>query len=158
MKGIVTLSVCGTILLIVAGGGNAQAGSGKDGPLAKVSGELAALYDEYASYVERGSGETFRPSNPLLRVINGRVVIDAVASGDAGALQADLEALGMQNAAAFGRMVSGQLPVGAIKSMAGLGSLKFTRPAYALTRRGSTSLAAQQAPARGLPQKKGVVR
>ena len=158
MKGIVTLSVCGTILLIVAGGGNAQADSGKDGPWAKVSGELAALYDEYVSYVERGSGETFRPSNPLLRVINGGVVIDAVASRDAGALQSDIEALGMQKAAAFGRMVSGQLPILAIDDMAALDSLKFARPAYASTRRGSTSLGAQQAPTPGPPQKKGVVR
>ena len=158
MKRTITLSVFGMTLLILVSGGRAQADSGKGGSLAKVSRDLAVLYDEYVSYVERGSGETFKPKNSLLRVIDERVVIDAVASGDAGALQSDLEALGMKKAAAFGRMVSGQLPVLAIDDMAALDSLKFAQPAYASTRRGSTSLGAQPAPTLGPPQKEGVVR
>ena len=152
------LAVLGFSLLIPAGAGPAQAGGGKDGPMAKVSRDLAVLYDEYVSYVERGSGETFKPSNPLLRVIDERVVIDAVASRDTGALQSDLEDLGMKKAAAFGRMVSGQLPVHAIDDIAALDSLKFARPAYASTRRRPSSLGAHHAPTRGLPQKEGVVR
>ncbi len=158
MKRTVMLSVAGMILLILASAGHAQRDGGKDGLVAKVSRDLAVLYDEYVSYVERGSGETFQPSNPLLRVIDERVVIDAVASGDTGALQSDLEDLGMKKAAAFGRMVSGQLPVLAIDDIAALDTLKFARPAYASTRRRSSSLGAQHAPTRGLPQKEGVVR
>ena len=157
MKRRVCLLVFSMTLLIPAGG-RAQAGSGKDGPMAKVSRDLAVLYDEYVSYLEQGSGEAFKPSNPLVRVMDNRVVIDAVASGDPGALQSDLEALGMQKASRFGRMVSGQLPILAIDDMAALDSLKFARPAYASTRRGSTSLGAQQAPTPGPPQKEGVVR
>ncbi len=152
------LAVLGMSLLVLAGVGHTQTGSGKDGPMAKVSGDLSVLYAEYVSYLEQGRVKTFKPSNPLLRVIADRVVIDAVASGDAGALQSDLEALGMQKAAAFGRIVSGQLSIGAIDDMAALDSLKFARPVYAATRRGSSTFGAQQAPNRGLPQKGGVAR
>jgi len=122
---------------ILAGAGRAQVASGKKGPMAKVGLELASLHEEYQSYVTlKGGSKGFKPSNRLLPVRANRVVIDAVASGDAGALQADLEALGMQNTAAFGRIVSGQLPIDAIEGMAGLGSLRFAQPAYAMTRAG----------------------
>src|SRR4029453_12252495 len=81
----------------------------------------------------RGGGAAFTPSNPLLPVSAGRVLIDAVASGDVQALNADLEALGMQGAVAFGRIFSGQLPIAAIEGMAALASLQFARSAYATT-------------------------
>ena len=63
----------------------------------------------------------------------GRVVIDAVASGDTDTLRQDLEALGMKKAASFGRMVSGQLPIGAIREANTLESLQFARPASPAT-------------------------
>jgi hypothetical protein len=62
-----------------------------------------------------------------------------VASSDVYALQADLEALGMQVAVAFGRIVSGQLPIAAINALAALASLQFARPAYATTNVGPLS-------------------
>ncbi len=152
------LAVLGFSLLIPAGVARAQAGRGKDGPMGKVSNDLAVLYDEYVSYLEQRSDKTFKPSNPLLRVIDDRVVIDAVASGDVGALQSDLKVLGMPKVAAYGRMASGQLPILAIDDMAALDSLKFARPVYAATRRGPIGLGTQQAPSRGLPLKKGAIR
>jgi Subtilase family len=111
----------------------AWATTGKEGPLAKVDHALAAVYDEQEAYLAQGGGTAFTSSNPLLRIIDGRVVVDAVASGDVHALQADLEALGMQGAVVFGRIVSGQLPIAAIEDMAALASLQFARPAYATT-------------------------
>jgi hypothetical protein len=39
--------------------------------------------------------------------------------------------LGMQQAIAFGRIVSGQLPISAIPAMEGVSSLKFARAASA---------------------------
>jgi hypothetical protein len=60
----------------------------KKGPMAKVSGDLVVLYNEYQSFLQQGvAGQIFKPSNPLLRVI------DAIAYGSASALQADLEVL-----------------------------------------------------------------
>jgi subtilisin family serine protease len=68
-----------------------------------------------------------------LCIIEGRVGIDAVASGDVHALQAALEDLGMQEAVVFGRIVSGWVPIFAIEDMAALASLQFARPAYGTT-------------------------
>jgi hypothetical protein len=125
--------------------GRAWAATGKAGPLAKVDHALAVMYDEHEAYLAQGGGTAFTPSNSLLRVIDGRVGIDAVASGDVHALQADLEALGMQGAVAFGRIVSGQLPISAIADMAALASLQFARPAYATTNVGLVTSQGDQA-------------
>jgi hypothetical protein len=106
---------------------------GKDDTLAKVSHDLVILHQEYESHHQSGSRDPFTPSNPLVRVIDGQVVIDAVAAGDANALRTDLEILGLQQAASFGLMVSGRLPISAIHAMAALDSLQFARPAYVAT-------------------------
>jgi hypothetical protein len=143
--------------LLAAGmaAGRARAETSKSGPMAKVGPDLAVLYDEYTSYLAQGGGAAFPPSNSLLRVSAGRVAIDAVASGDVHALQADLEALGLQGAVAFGRIVSGQLPIAAIERMAALASLQFARPAYATTRVGPLSPGVPYAPTPSPPHKKG---
>jgi hypothetical protein len=67
------------------------------------------------------------------------VVVDLVASGDPEALAADLEALGLHNAAVFGHMVPGRLPIPAIPALENLASLRFARPAYAMTLVGSVT-------------------
>jgi hypothetical protein len=69
-----------------------------------------------------------------VRVIDDRVLVDAVASDDVNALKADLVSLGMQQAVAFGRIVSGQLPISAIPAMAALPSLNFARASAAMQR------------------------
>jgi hypothetical protein len=82
-------------------------------------------------------------SSPPIRwcgFIDDRVVVDAVASGDVNALKADLVSLGMQQAVAFGRIVSGQLPISAIPAMAALPSLNFARAAAASMQRGQDPL------------------
>jgi hypothetical protein len=61
------------------------------------------------------------------------VAIDATASGSAAVLLADLQKLGLTGGAAFGRMVSGRLPIGSLVAAAGLPSLKFVRPVQAGT-------------------------
>jgi subtilisin family serine protease len=127
LRFVVVIALCTLV------SGRAWAATSKEGPMAKVDQALAVLYDEQESYLARGGGAAFTPSNSLLRVSAGRVLIDAVAAGDVQALQADLEALGMQGAVAFGRIVSGYLPIDATEGMAALASLQFARPAYATT-------------------------
>jgi hypothetical protein len=102
-------------------------GAGK--PSAKVAPELLALHESYREAQQRGAG--LRSDNSGLRVIDDRVVIDATATGDALVLQADLVDLGMRNAAVFGRMVSGELPIAAIPTLTTLASLAFARAAAA---------------------------
>jgi hypothetical protein len=98
-----------------------------------VSAELSELRQRHAS-PQPPSGGGLQPANPAIRIVDDRVLIDAVASQDVNALKADLEALGMRDAVAFGRVVSGQLPIGAIDALNGLTTLQFARPASVSTR------------------------
>lgn len=96
---------------------------------AKISRDLADLAAGGGSR-NLGDADGFNLSGVPLPVYDGWVVIDAIASGDPGDLKAALEILGLQGGAAFGGMVSGRLPIGAIDSLANLASLRFVRPAY----------------------------
>src|SRR5262249_15807497 len=136
MKQIIIIFVQ-VMALFAQASGNAWAATGKEGPMAKVDQALAVVYEEQESYLARGGGVAFTPSNPLLRVSAGRVLIDAVASGDVQALRADLEAFGMQGAVAFDRIVSGGFPIDAMDGMAALPSLQFARPSLRDNHRGT---------------------
>jgi len=106
---------------------------GKDGPLAKAGLDLLVLYHEYR--VARAQGtSSFTPSLSGARVIDGDVVIDAVARDTAAALRADLEALGLTDAATAGRLVSGRFPIDSIPALATLESLRGVVPAQMRTR------------------------
>ena len=110
---------------LAAGLLSACTGSATAGRPAKISPDLLALH---ASYREaRRTGAEFHPRGPLLRIVEDRVLIDAAAAGDARALEADLVALGLRHAAAFGRLVSGELPIAAIPALGTLASLAFAR-------------------------------
>jgi len=95
----------------------------------KVSPELINLYEEYSSYLASSPRGVFKTQNALVRLIEDRVVVDAVASEDVTILTRDLKSLGMKNSVAFGRTVSGQLPISAIPAMETLPSLNFVRAA-----------------------------
>ena len=112
-----------------------QTVGGKAETISKVSQELLVLHDEYSAYLTSGKAGVFRPSDPQLRIIDNRVVVDAVAFGDVEVLKSDLISLGMRQAVAFGRTVSGELPIPAIRAMAALPSLNFARAVYVSTQR-----------------------
>jgi hypothetical protein len=104
------------------------------GPMTKVAPELQSLYEAYRTALETGA--PFVSTDPLVPVVDGRVTIDAVASGDVEDLKNDLVALGLDHAASAGRIVSGRLPVAAIAAMAALPSLRFARAAMAINQGG----------------------
>lgn len=122
-------------LLVLAAGAwlGVTTAAGKDDT--KLAPELWALYDAYVA--AQRAGVPFAPGRFPVPVVDGRVIIDATASADVGALQADLEALGMQHIASAGRIVSGQLPISAIGALSALSSLRFARAAMAATRGGA---------------------
>src|SRR5262245_39145604 len=124
-------------ILLTAGSGNGQ--SAKDGPLSKLSPNLVALHEQYNSQLAYGTAAVFRSDDPLVIMVDDRVVVDAVASGNADVLKSDLVSLGMQNAVPYGRVVSGELPITAIPAAAALTSLNFARPAAAVTNAGKVT-------------------
>jgi len=107
-------------------------GSPAGKPSTKISHDLLALHESYLE--SRRLGVEFRPASPGPRVAGDRVVIDATAVADASALEADLVRLGLQHAASYGRVVSGEFPIVAIPALDALSSLRFARPS-ATTRR-----------------------
>ena len=115
----------------------------------RISSDLAALYYEHLDYQQRGGLQTLRQpfvsTNRLARLVEERVVIDAVAQQDAEKLLVDLDALGLQKGVVFGRIVSGQLPLNAIAMAASLHGLNFARPAYAMTNAGLVTSQGDQA-------------
>ncbi|MCA1850919.1 MAG: hypothetical protein LC647_00565 [Beggiatoa sp.] len=96
---------------------------------AKVGADLLALHAEYQVYLKRTSAQgaaapVFRSRNTIAPIAGGSVVIDTAASGDPEALSADLRALGAENVAVFGRVVSARLPITAIPALEDLSSLQ----------------------------------
>src|SRR6185503_20656271 len=96
------------VFLICSADGAASAQSAKNGPMAKLAHSLVNLHEQYTTYLSQRGAVPFSSSDPLVTVVDQRIVVDAVASGDPNVLKADLESLGMQQAMAFGRIVSGQ--------------------------------------------------
>src|SRR6185369_11187739 len=127
---VVLLVVCS----VLATGGGPLA-LDKDGAMEKISPELLALYDAYLAAQRRGI--PFTVNDPLVRVVDDRVIVDAVASGSGAALETDLRAMGMRETVSAGRIVSGQLPIASIAGLASLQSLRFVRAAAPATHGGT---------------------
>ncbi|MBF2013934.1 MAG: S8 family serine peptidase [Rivularia sp. T60_A2020_040] len=123
--------------------------SDKEDPKVKKLGfDLISLQEEYESSLKQDNDDEafLQSSNLSLPVMeNNLVVIDAVASGDIETLLADLQKLGMQNASSFGSIVSGLFPIESIEQLASLDSLKFAKPAIAITNVGATTSQADAA-------------
>src|SRR6266478_4684156 len=129
--------ILATVSILAASSTMAQ--TSKDGPMAKLTHSLVHLHAQHAAHLAQRRPAPFSSDDALVTMVNDRVVIDAVASGDVDVLKSDLVALGMQRAVTFGRVVSGQLPISAIPAAAGLGSLRFAQSAAAMTHVGSVS-------------------
>ncbi len=137
--------------MLACGAGQA-ADLGRDtGSIARIGVDLNQLYQEHRDYLAMSPVAGFRSANPLVRVRGGSVVIDAVAAaGDPNELREALVALGMRDAAVYGRYVSGMLPISALPQAAGLAPLRFVRPAWARHSAGSVTSQGDQSQASGL--------
>jgi hypothetical protein len=139
-------------------------GIGKDGPLAAVGMELSLLYHQQqaagAAGVRalrtasrrrpktRGDEPSRRASTRVLSPLSADgqfVTVDALAVDDPSQLLADLQDLGLESGATAGNVVSGRLPISAIKDAAGLASLRGMTPAYARLHVGSVGSEADTA-------------
>ena len=122
--------------LLLLGGAGAAAAEGLK-PATRISQDLAELISPGAAWlsVPADEGVIESPMTPIPDV----VTIDAVASGDPAALEAELIALGAQDTAIAGRMVSARIPLAAIPLLDSVTSLQFARAAWAVTHVGSVT-------------------
>ena len=86
------LAVVAAVLILA--GNPAKAQTRKDGPMAKVTHSLAALHEQYVAHMAQRRAVSFRSNDPLVRVVDDRVVVDAIASGDVDTLQIRLDVPG----------------------------------------------------------------
>ena len=84
------------------------------GAWAKADMGLRRIAEDFRAHAARGRAAPFVPSNGTIQHSRGRVVIDAVATGDPQALLQELLALGLENGSVYGSIVSGLLPLGAV--------------------------------------------
>src|SRR5262245_22941671 len=124
------LAVVAAVLILA--GSPASAQTGKHGRMAKVTHSLAALHEQHIAQMAQASAVSFRSNDPLVRVVNDQVVVDAIASGNVDTLKSDLMFVGMSDEVALGRIVSGHLPIRAIPAASALASLQFAQPAVAI--------------------------
>jgi hypothetical protein len=80
-----------------------------------------------------GTAPTTSQLGPEWTQQDGRVLIEAVASGDTQQLLADMVALGLTDGVAFGRLVNGWLPAESFDDAQRLATVKFLRPTGADT-------------------------
>jgi subtilisin family serine protease len=95
--------------------------------MSKADTALSIAFDEYRKHTtpgKRSREQPFKSSNPFLRLVDGRVAIDARAAVSGAVLEADLRRLGLLNSQRYGEVVSGMLPVARIDRAAALSSLR----------------------------------
>ncbi len=115
------------LLAIACLSGTAQAQVKAETP---VSQELLDLLVDFNEYVESGRPIVdYVPADSALHVNGGFVLVDATSKESGQQLLAELDTLGLMNGAAFGRLVSGWLPIRSIEALQDLVYLKFVRAA-----------------------------
>ena len=113
--------------------------------MAKLNASLVLLHEQYTSHLTQRNVLPFSSQDRSVRVVQHSVVIDAIAAGDVGSLRSDLVYLGMTDAVAFGRTVSGHLPISSIPALAALTGLRFAQPATVITHSGTVTTQGDQA-------------
>lgn len=111
-------------------------GIGIDTTLLEIGGpNLARLFAEYQAFIEgpgtSGSPAEFTSTDTSFRIVNGAIVIEALASDGSGArLLQQLEAIGLQNGASFLNTVSGLMPIARLGELGGVINLSQAAPSY----------------------------
>jgi hypothetical protein len=96
---------------------------------------LRELHREHAAFKKAG-GNAFKPSNKHLRVVNEKVLIEAIVVSDRGKAQRALENLGGMQMDSVNYLVSGYLPIQAIPALEAIPHISMVRPSYMETQSG----------------------
>jgi PKD repeat protein len=85
---------------------------------------LAGVQSEYRGYLNSAPQAAFSPSSRYAQYSQGRILVDAYASGDGETLYSDLKKLGLYRGARYKDVVSGMLPVASIERALDMRSLR----------------------------------
>ncbi|MEJ2610533.1 MAG: S8 family serine peptidase [Candidatus Thiodiazotropha sp.] len=121
MKVLVTL-ITYIVFLIIFQPANAFPAKGMGGNLARVKINSTLDADLFRLINENSNNQVIQTSN---RPVNALVTVDAVAKHDGRKLLNDMLSIGLVNAQAAGRFVSGSLPISALESASLLNSLHY---------------------------------
>lgn len=104
-------------------------------PASKVSADLNLLYKDHL-YKSRKAQAKVKPvlSNAglqkYIQIKGDYVLVDITVKEDNSKTRAELEKAGFKISAAYGRVISGKIPIENISQLEGLTNIKFARPAY----------------------------
>lgn len=116
-----------------------QIGLNKGGPMAKAGPMLLRAHSEYSAHKKSANVTLFKSNNPFLQIRRGKILIDAVAASDGDLLLRDLNRLGLQKGARYGRIVSGRLPLAVTDKAAALKSLQFISASIPMSNTGDVT-------------------
>jgi len=100
--------------------------------------ELSRAHDAAARTQGTEGAAALAAAETGLLIVGEYVVIDVIADiGESESVLAELEALGLREGAAFGRVVSGLMPISEIEAIATIGGVTMASAGYALPAAGS---------------------
>jgi hypothetical protein len=104
----------------------------------KLSPDLKKLYDNYGPNAKKVESTLAKPvpsspnggTNKYMQIKGDRVVIDVTAKGDVNATKTELQKMGLEVKAVYGRVISGIIPISALPQIEAATTVKFARAAY----------------------------
>lgn len=109
----------------------AQEGTSK--PSSALSKDLISLYESRTTRVKAriaGKPAVNNGLNKFIQIVGDRVLVDVTVRGDEQKARTELQKAGFITKAAFGRVLSGSIPITSLNALESSPSLKFARPAY----------------------------
>lgn len=101
----------------------------------KLSPDLKKLSDQYGPHAKVAESVRKPTSSndgltKYMQVKGNNVVIDVTVNEDLSSARAELKRLGFKETAAYGRIISGVIPISALPQLESASSIRFAKPAY----------------------------
>ena len=103
--------------------------------------QLSARYETLAqAYGAETAAETLQATSPGFKLVGGYVVIDVIAeSGQSEIVLAQLEKVGLEHGGAYGRVVSGLMPLSALDQLEDVEGLSMAAPSLSVSHAGDAT-------------------
>lgn len=98
----------------------------------KVSDYLTRVAYEFDLHVASTPTRDFVPSNSRIRINDGRVYVEAITTGSAAELAAEIASLGAEIVGAFDPGVTAWVPLARIRDLGALNNLTFAKPQFSV--------------------------